>query len=163
MRIFYAAERRMEKILDTADRRILRELQRDSSRSVAQIAEAIGLCHAPCWRRIQRLRSDGFITREAAVLDRAKLDWEVELFVFIKISPNGRANIEEFRRSIMQHDRVIGYYIVLGIFDAMFHVVAKNLNDYNEFYLEHLAASPYINEINSMAVLSQLKDADIPV
>lgn len=153
----------MEKIIDKADRRILRELQRDSSRSVTQLAEAVGLSHAPCWRRIQRLRTDGFITRETAVLDRSKLGWEVELFVFIKISPNGRANIEEFRRSIMQHDRVIGYYIVLGIFDAMFHVVARNLADYSQFYLEHLAASPYISEINSMTVLSQLKDADIPI
>ena len=153
----------MDKILDEADRRILRELQRDSSRPIAQIAEAVGLSHAPCWRRIQRLRADGIIMREAAVLDWQKLGWELELFVFLKASAHGRANVEEFRRMMMSHDRVIGYYIMLGNTDAMLHVVAKNIRDYNEFYLENLATLPHISEINSMTVLSQLKDTDIPV
>jgi len=160
---FMLIRTQMQKVLDSADRRILREMQRDSSRSVAQLAEAVGLSHAPCWRRLQRLRADGFIVRESAVLGRSKLGWEVELFVSIKVSPNGRANIEEFRRSMMLHDRVIGYYIVLGNVDAMFHIVARNLADYNQFYLEHLAASPYISEISTMTILSQLKDTDIPV
>jgi Lrp/AsnC family transcriptional regulator len=153
----------MEKILDGADRRILRELQRDSARSVAQIAEIVGLSHAPCWRRIQRLRADGYIVREAAILDWQKIGWELELFVFVKASPHGRANIEEFRRTVMQHERVIGYYIMMGSIDAMLHVVAKNMRDYNEFYLEHLATLPHISEISSMTVMSKLKDADIPV
>ena len=153
----------MNKFLDDADRRILRELQRDSSRSVAQIADAVGLSHAPCWRRIQRLRSDGIILREAAVLDWQKLGWELELFVFVKASPHGRANVEEFRRTVMQHDRVLGYYIILGNTDAMLHIVARNMRDYNEFYLAHLATLPHISEISSMTVMAQLKDADIPV
>ena len=153
----------MEKILDAADRRILRELQRDSSRPIAQLAEMVGLSHAPCWRRVQRLRADGFVVREAALLDWQKLGWELVLFVFLKASPHGRANVEEFRRMVMSHERVIGYYIMLGNMDAMLHVVAKNMRDYNEFYLQNLATLPHISEINSMTVLSQLKDADIPV
>ena len=153
----------MEKILDAADRRILRELQRDSSRPIAQLAEMVGLSHAPCWRRVQRLRADGFVVREAALLDWQKLGWELELFVFLKASPHGRANVEEFRRMVMSHERVIGYYIMLGNMDAMLHVGAKNMRDYNEFYLQNLATLPHISEINSMTVLSQLKDADIPV
>jgi Lrp/AsnC family transcriptional regulator len=153
----------MTRILDDADRRILRELQRDSSRPVAQVAEAVGLSHAPCWRRIQRLRAEGVIIREAAVLDREKLGWEVELFVFLKVSAEGRANIDEFRRSMVQHERVIGYYILLGNVDAMLHVLARNMRDYNRFYLDHLSSSPYVSEINSMTMLSRLKDADLPV
>lgn len=153
----------MEKMLNDGDRRILRELQRDSSRTVTEIAEAVGLSHAPCWRRIQRLRSDGIIVRETATLDREKLGWEMEIFIFIKISPGGRANIDEFRQSMMRHEQIIGYYIVLGNVDAMLHVVARNIRDYNRFYLEHLSSSPYISEINSMTVLSCLKKADFPV
>src|SRR5580765_6716164 len=97
----------MQKILDDADRRILRELQRDSSRTVTQIAEAVGLSHAPCWRRIQRLRSEGIILREAAVLDRSKLGFDLEFFVYLKFSMQGRANVPEFRRRIIQHEQVI--------------------------------------------------------
>jgi Lrp/AsnC family transcriptional regulator len=153
----------MEKILDEADRRILRELQKDSSRTVTQIAEAVGLSHAPCWRRIQRLRSEGIIMRESAVLDRTKLGWDLEFFVYLKFSMQGRANVFEFREKIIQHDRVIGAYIVLGNYDLMLHVVARDMRDYQEFYLEHLSGSPDLGDINSMTVMATLKEGHIPV
>jgi Lrp/AsnC family transcriptional regulator len=114
----------LSKNLDDADLRILRELQTDSSRSVTQIADAIGLSHAPCWRRIQRLRADGYIIKEAAVLDRTKLGWDMEFFVYLKFSMHGRGNVKDFRQRIIQHDRVIGAYIILGNYDLMLHVLA---------------------------------------
>lgn len=153
----------MDRILDDADRRILRELQRDSSQTVTQIADAVGLSHAPCWRRIQRLRSDGVILRESAVLDRSKLGWDVEFFVFLKFSTQGRANVKEFRRKIIEHDRVNGAYIVLGNYDLMLHVVARSMRDYQQFYLEHLSGQPDLGDINSMAVMATLKEAQVPV
>lgn len=153
----------MEKILDDADRRILRELQRDSSRTVTQIAEAVGLSHAPCWRRIQRLRSEGIILREAAVIDRSKLGLDLEFFVYLKFSMQGRENVPEFRRNIIQHELVIGAYIILGNFDLMLHVVAKNMQEYQAFYLDYLSGQPDIGDINSMAVMATLKEAQVPV
>lgn len=153
----------MDRMLDEADRRILRELQRDSSRPVTEIAEAVGLSHAPCWRRIQRLRSEGIIKRETVIVDRAALGWEIEFFVYLKFSPHGRGNVKEFRRRIIEHDRIIGAYIILGNFDLMLHVIARDMRDYQEFYLEHLSGQPEIGEINSMTVMATLKDGLIPV
>ena len=153
----------MDKILDDADRRILRELQRDSSRPVTEVADAVGLSHAPCWRRIQRLRAAGYILREAAIVDRCKLGWELEFFVYLKFSLQGRANVPEFRRRIIEHERVIGAYIVLGNHDLMLHVVARNMQDYQDFYLEHLSGRPDLGDINSMTVMATLKEAQVPV
>ena len=153
----------MEKIIDEADRRILRELQRDSSRTVTQIAEVVGLSHAPCWRRMQRLRADGYVEREAAVLNRSKLGWELEVFVFVRISPQGRANIADVRRWIVSHEQIVGIYVLMGNVDMMLHVVARNIRDYNRFHLEHLSQSPYLREINSMPVMTTLKESDLPI
>ena len=153
----------LDKILDDADRRILRELQRDSSRPVTEVADAVGLSHAPCWRRIQRLRAAGYILREAAIVDRSKLGWELEFFVYLKFSLQGRANVPEFRRRIIEHERVIGAYIVLGNHDLMLHVVARNMQDYQDFYLEHLSGQPDLGDINSMTVMATLKEAQVPV
>ena len=153
----------MRNILDDADLRVLRELQKDSSRPVSQLADAVGLSHAPCWRRLQRLRAEGFIAREAAELDRAKLGWDLEVYVFLKISPHGRANILEFKRKIVDHEQIIGAYVLMGNVDVMLHVVARNMKDYNRFFLHHLSESPYASEINSMVVLSTLKEADVPL
>lgn len=153
----------MQKLIDAVDRRILRELQRDSSRTVTEIAEAVGLSHAPCWRRIQRLRSEGIIQRETAVVDRAKLGWDLEFFVYLSFSRHGRANVKEFRRRILDHERVISAYIVLGNFDLMLHVVAQNMADFQEFYLEHLSGQPDLGDINTVSVMATIKDGYIPV
>jgi Lrp/AsnC family transcriptional regulator, cysteine-sensing transcriptional activator len=150
-------------MIDDADRRILRELQRDSSRPVAQIADLVGLSHAACWRRMQRLRGEGYVEREVAVLGRSKIGWELEVFVFVKVSAQGRANIEEVRRWITDHEQVVGTYVLMGNVDMMLHVVARNIRDYRQFFTEHLAASPYLSEINSMSVMATLKEADLPV
>ena len=101
--------------------------------------------------------------RESAVLDRTKLDWDLEFFVYLKFSMQGRANVFEFRERIIQHDRVIGAYIVLGNYDLMLHVVARDMRDYQEFYLEHLSGSPDLGDINSMTVMATLKEGHIPV
>ena len=153
----------MDKILDEADRRILRELQRDSSRTVTEIADAVGLSHAPCWRRIQRLRAAGYIVREAAVIDRSKLGWELEFFVYIKFSMGGRGTVPEFRRKMMAHDRVIGAYIVLGNYDLMLHILARSMKDYQDFYLQHLSGQAHIGDINSMTVMATLREGDLPI
>ena len=153
----------MDKLLDDADRRILRELQRDSARTVTEIADSVGLSHAPCWRRIQRLRAAGYILRETAIVDRTKLGWDLEFFIYLKFSLHGRANVADFRRTIIQHERVIGAYIILGNYDLMLHVVARSMQDYQDFYLEHLSGQPDVGDINSMTVMSVLKEAQVPV
>jgi Lrp/AsnC family transcriptional regulator len=153
----------MERVLDEADRRILRELQRDSSRTVTEIADAVGLSHAPCWRRIQRLRSEGVVRREAAVIDRSKLGWDLEFFVYLSFSRHGRPNVKQFRERIIRHERVIAAYIVLGNFDLMLHVVAQTMQDYQEFYLENLSGQPDLGDINTMTVMATLKEGFTPI
>ncbi len=47
--------------LDAIDMKILELMQRDASLSTAELAERVGLSQSPCWRRIQRLREEGYI------------------------------------------------------------------------------------------------------
>ena len=154
----------MSEKLDEFDYKILRELQRDASRPVTQLAEAVGLSHAPCWRRIQRLRKEGYIEREVAILDRAKLGWDLEMFVQVKLNANGRADISEFASSMLEHEQVIGCYIVLGNIDVILHVIARNIRDYERFFMEHLSQATGVNEANTITLMSRLKDGtQIPI
>jgi len=148
----------MEQSLDEFDYKLLRELQKDSSRPVTQLAEAVGLSHAPAWRRLQRLRTDGFIRGEVAILDREKLGWDLELFVLVKLNATARAEINAFAASILDHDQVIGCYLVLGNVDLVLHVIARNIRDYERFFLEHLSQATGVHEANTITLLSRLKD-----
>ena len=50
------------KKLDAIDKELLRLLQEDAEMPMAKLAEAVHLSPTPCWRRVQRLKDDGFIT-----------------------------------------------------------------------------------------------------
>ena len=48
----------VQKTIDTIDRRILDELQRNGALSAADVASKVGLSTTTCWRRIQQLEQD---------------------------------------------------------------------------------------------------------
>lgn len=61
------------KLLDEADLRLLDLLQSDASRSNQALAAAAHLSPATCLRRVRRLREQGLIEREVAILDPDRL------------------------------------------------------------------------------------------
>lgn len=56
--------------LDTIDLKILNLMQQDASLSTAELAERVGLSQSPCWRRIQRMREEGYIKSQVVIVDR---------------------------------------------------------------------------------------------
>ena len=60
--------------MDRIDRRILECIQEDSTLSVAEISDKVGLSSTPCWRRIQKLEKSGVIRKRVALLDRNRLN-----------------------------------------------------------------------------------------
>lgn len=71
-------------MLDEMDIKILRILQEDCTRPVADIGKEVGLSTTPCWRRIQKLEEAGVIRRRVAILDAQKVNAGVTVFVSIK-------------------------------------------------------------------------------
>jgi Lrp/AsnC family transcriptional regulator len=76
--------------------KILAVLQEDGALSAAEVAEAVGLSQSPCWRRIQRLKAEGYISKIVAVLNRQKLELRAHLFVHVKVVNNDKHNLQEF-------------------------------------------------------------------
>ncbi|KAI1694086.1 winged helix-turn-helix DNA-binding domain-containing protein [Ditylenchus destructor] len=70
--------------LDAIDRKILAVLQDDATVQIADLAARVGLSQTPCWRRVQRLKEAGVITREVVLVDRHAVNVGVTVFVSIK-------------------------------------------------------------------------------
>src|SRR6476660_5677583 len=70
--------------LDSVDVSILAVLQKDASRSIAEIAERVHLSQNACWRRIKRLEDEGLIKKRVALLDPEKLGVGVTVFVSVR-------------------------------------------------------------------------------
>lgn len=146
-----------EEQLDRVDRRILAALQENAALTTIELADVAGLSQAPCWRRLQRLRAKGYIRREVALLDRKRLGWTLQLLVEVKLTSHGRANVAEFTAAMSRHDRVLDCFIILGSVDVILRVLARDIQDYEHFFYEHLSQAPGVREANSMVVLTEAK------
>lgn len=144
-------------IIDEFEKKILRELQRDSTLTTAEIAGRVGLSVSPCWRRIDRLQRDGFIRRHVAILDRRKLGLNAHVFAQIKLNAHGRANLDEFSKAIQDFPEVLDAYVLMGTTDFMLRIVTEDIDAYERFFFDQLSKLPGVQEINSTVALSEIK------
>jgi Lrp/AsnC family transcriptional regulator len=147
----------MQNSLDAFDRRILVLLQEDASRSSAEIAERVGLSQSPCWRRIQRLKDEGYIRRQVAILDRRKIGLNAQVFALVKLTMHGRQSLDAFANAIRSYPEVLECHVLMGAFDFLVRVVAADIDAYQGFLYEKLSRLPGVQEVNSVISLSEIK------
>jgi len=143
--------------LDAFERRILTILQQDASRSTTDIAAEVGLSQAPCWRRIQKLKDEGFIRSQVCLLDRRKLGLRAQVFAQVKLNAHGRANLDEFAEAIREFPEVLECHVLMGSVDFMLRIVTADIESYERFFFEKLSQLPGVQEINSTVALSEIK------
>ncbi|GLS28965.1 MAG: Lrp/AsnC family transcriptional regulator [Mesorhizobium sp.] len=147
----------MPEELDQFDRRIMALMQEDASRSTAEIAELVGMSQSPCWRRIQRLKDEGYICRQVAIVDRRKVGLNAQVFALVKLTMHGRQNLEEFAGTIRTYPEVLECHVLMGAFDFLIRVVAADIDAYHSFFFEKLSRLPGVQEVNSVISLSEIK------
>lgn len=152
----------MQKIdLDQTDRRILGLLQTKPGIKATEIGERIGLSQSACWRRIQRLRDEGVIKDQPAILDREKVGLSTMVFAHVKLTTHGRSNLTDFAEAVRQYPEVLDCYVVLGNVDFLLRIVTEDIKSYEQFFFEKLSQLPGIQEINSSIALSEIKHTTV--
>jgi Lrp/AsnC family transcriptional regulator len=144
-------------IFDDLDLRILRAVQRDSSRSAAELAEAVGISQATCWRRLQRLKTEGVIQRESAILDAAKLGFGTQVYALVKLSTVGRLNLSGFAEAIRSLPEVVECHVLMGSADFLLKIVTRDISAYERFFFDKLSALEGVQDITSSVALSEIK------
>ncbi|MFN4184907.1 MAG: Lrp/AsnC family transcriptional regulator, partial [Hyphomonas sp.] len=90
----------MSEELSVFDIKILEQLQKDCSVSTVELADIVGLSQSPCWRRLQRLKDEGYIRQQVAILDREKLGYGLHIFAYVKVARLSEKDREVFLRKI---------------------------------------------------------------
>ncbi len=120
--------------MDEADRRILYWLQRDTGMPIAELAERVALSPSPCWRRVQRLTSEGVIRARVALLDAERINVGVNVFVSVKTNQHNKAWADAFYACVMALPEVVGFYRMAGDIDYLLHVVVPGIAAYDSVY-----------------------------
>lgn len=154
----------MSRTLDRLDYRILNELQKDCSRSAAELGELIGLSQAACWRRIQRLEDEGYIDRKVAILNAEKAGLSTLVLAHVKLSAHGRANLDTFSKKLQKLPNVLECFVLLGDPDFFLKIAVRDIYHYEKFFFETLSKIEGVAEVRSMVALSKIKnETAIPV
>lgn len=150
-------------MLDRFDRMILEILQADANRTVAEIAEQIGLSKTPCWRRIQQLEAAGVIQRRVALLDRDAINVPVTVFVRIRTNQHNLAWLEAFSKAVKEIDEIVEAYRMSGETDYVLRVVVPDIEGYDQVYKRLIAAAPMYNVSSSFAMEELKSTTELPL
>lgn len=141
---------------DEIDRRILGELQRDSSRSVQEIADAVGLSATPTARRIRLMKEAGIIAREAALLDADKLGLKITAFIFVSTSHHTDDWLKTFARGIQDIPEITEFYRLSGNIDYFLKAVVPDIAHYDRVYKKLIKIAP-LSDVSSSFAMEELK------
>ena len=146
----------MDTVLDPIDRRILRELQRDATVPIADLALHVGLSQTPCWKRVKRLTDSGVITRRVALLAREKLDLGLAVFVSVRTNRHDQEWLDAFANAASTMPEVVEFYRLSGDTDYLLKVLVKDIAAYDAFYKRLIAAVP-LSDVSSAFAMEQIK------
>lgn len=142
--------------MDEIDRRILNLLQADADLALADIAERVGLSTTPCWRRIQNLEKAGVIRARVALLDAAKVNVGVTVFVRIRTNRHDIAWLEQFAAAVDDIPEIVEVYRMSGDIDYVMKVVVPDIASYDAIYKRLIGAVPMM-DVSSNFAMEEIK------
>lgn len=146
--------------MDAIDHKILRLLQEDASLSVQEIGSRVGLSSTPCWKRIQKLEAQGVITRRVALVDPDRVGLGVTVFVSVETADHSQAWLDQFAQTVAAMPQVMELYRMAGDVDYMLRVVVSDMQAYDRFYKQLIAAVPLKN-VTSRFAMERVKSTTV--
>lgn len=143
--------------IDEIDVRILDALQRNPPLSTADLAAKVGLSQSPCWRRLALLKERGYVRDQVTRLNPEKLGFGLMIFASVKLTAHGRANLNEFSDAINRFPEVLEGYAIMGAFDFLLRIVARDIEAYRQFVYGKLSTLPTVHEISSTIAMAEIK------
>jgi len=149
--------------LDSVDRQILAELQRDGRMTNVELAKRVQLSAPPCLRRVRRLEEAGVIRGYHADIDPAALGWEVTFFALVGLESQKQAVLDGFESLVTEWPEVRECHMIRGGGDFLLRLVARDTAHENAL-TARLTAAPAVLRVQTLQTIRTAKDeAGVPV
>ncbi len=142
--------------MDTIDRALLTILQEDSRRTADKLGEELNLSRSAITRRIQRLKDDGVIAKEVAVLGDQLRTSRVTAIVAVQFDRHQPHEAAQFRRDIQAIAEVQLAVAISGANDALLLVSVRDMDHFNTF-AEGLARMPLVRRYETSFIKRTMK------
>jgi Lrp/AsnC family leucine-responsive transcriptional regulator len=147
--------------LDTIDLSLLDALQQDASQTNQRLAADIGISPPTCLRRVQRLRQEGLIERQVALLspDRlaAVLGHGLQAVVEITLDRQDAAALDAFEARVITDAAVQQCWRVSPGPDFVLIVAARDMPDYGTLTQRLFTADANVRNVKAFFSLKRAK------
>ena len=144
--------------VDSIDRKILSELQRDGRVTLTELADRVQLSVSPCHRRLRRLERDGTIRGYRALVDPAAVGLGFEVIVHVTMDREDAATIASFEEELAKVPEVRHAERLFGDPDYLVRVATADLAAYQVLRDEKLATLPGVHRLSSTIVMKRVVD-----
>ncbi len=148
--------------LDARDMAILRVLSAEGRITKAELAARVGLSASPAWERLKRLEKAGIIEGYSARMSLRNLGAHVAVFVAAELEGHTSAHFHAFERAIQGYEEITGCWSLGGGFDYLFHVVTRDIDEYQRLIDALLEARIGLARYYTYIVTKTVKAAGTP-
>lgn len=143
--------------LDRIDRSILNILQLDSRISNQDLAEQIGLSPPACLRRVRRLREEGVIVAEVALINPRMVGRYINIIVEVEMVRDQLDIYDAFKRKMDGAAEVTQCYQVTGEVDFLLMLMVEDMESYEAFTRKYLSTDSNLNKFRTLISLRRDK------
>ena len=120
--------------IDIIDKKILEELQKNSSQPLSEISRKVGLSNTPCWNRIKKLEEEKIIKSKSIIIDNKKINLPITVFLSISIQNHTEKWLKNFEKIVNKYDQIIEVHRLTGSnSDYQITILSPSIEEYDKF------------------------------
>ncbi|MFT5511017.1 MAG: Lrp/AsnC family transcriptional regulator [Hyphomicrobiaceae bacterium] len=143
--------------LDDIDRRLLAELQLDASESLEKLGERVGLSRNACWNRVRRLEEAGILLARVAMVDPAKINLGLSVFIAVKTNEHDAAWSKAFAKATRSIPEIQAVYRTSGDLDYLIKARVPDMAAYDALY-QDLTRRIKLTDVSASFVMQEIKE-----
>ena len=120
--------------MDNIDKKILEELQKNSSQPLSELSKKVGLSNTPCWNRIKKLEEEKIIKSKSIIIDNKKINLSITVFLSISIQNHTTEWLKNFQKVVNKYDQIIEVHRLTGSnSDYQITILSPSIEEYDNF------------------------------
>lgn len=143
--------------LDATDRKILKELQKNSKITNVELSKKVGLSPAPTLGRVQRLEKAGLIKSYHARVNAQALGLGFTALIQVSLTRQVKNAIQNFIDQINNIDEIVECVQLTGNFDYQLKIIVADIPAFDNLISEKLSIIEEIGQMQTLVVLSEVK------
>jgi Lrp/AsnC family leucine-responsive transcriptional regulator len=143
--------------LDRFDRQLLNLVQVDSGQTAERLAEQVELSPSAIQRRLRRLRDEGVIVRDCAIVDPAVVGRPDFFIVALEVERERADLLAQLRKWLAAEAHIQQVFYVTGEADFILVVTCPDTEAYDALMSRMVRENPNVRRFTTNVALSVLK------